>query len=92
MTVQEILAALPTIKDAGELTRIATAAQRYARSRARQGIRIGQRAKFTTGSGITIEGTVERINTKTATLVDCTGNSYPYGVRVPFSLLESVGQ
>lgn len=93
MSTQEIMDALPSITNPAELNRIARYADRLAQHFGKREFRVGQRVAFRERGGQKVIGTVVRVNTKTLTIEQCTSNGlpiYPYGVRVPFSMIEEV--
>lgn len=90
----QILAAIHDLDDPAALREIADAAIARSREAGKSALAVGDAVEFqpTKGdhAGMTISGTVKRINQKTATIVDLEqgGESMPYrSYRVPFSML-----
>ena len=93
MTISEILFAIKATTDPQDLATLAAAIRNQQRRTIRRTVTVGGRAKFTTRGGKTWTGTVERINRKTATLVNCVddfGQDNYRGFRVPFAMLETI--
>ena len=94
MSVENIINDIRAVRSPEEMREIIDAVNLQMTFLARQNIRqftIGDKAKFTTGAGKTVVGTVTKVNRKTVQVRESNNNSL-FGTlyKVPASMLERV--